>query len=181
MFGMKVNAQITLKILEAHDTEALFNLVNRSRNSLREWLPWVDATEQPSDTRAFIKRGLLQFADGNGFQCGIWYEGTLVGVIGLHEINHMHRKTSLGYYLDKQFEGHGIMTQAVEALIKYCFEELDLNRIEISAAVNNEKSRAIPERLGFTREGMLRDNELLNGIYSSSYIYSLLKSEYDQK
>ncbi len=92
MFGMKVNEQITLKILEAHDTEALFNLVNRSRNSLREWLPWVDATEQPSDTRAFIKRGLLQFADGNGFQCGIWYEGTLVGVIGLHEINHMHRK-----------------------------------------------------------------------------------------
>ena len=49
-------------------------------------------------------------------------------------------KTSLGYYLDKEFEGHGIMTQAVEALIKYCFEELDLNRIEISAAVNNEKA-----------------------------------------
>ncbi len=41
MFGMKVNEQITLKILEAHDTEALFNLVNRSRDSLREWLPWV--------------------------------------------------------------------------------------------------------------------------------------------
>ncbi len=77
MFGMKVNEQIRLKILEAHDTEALFNLVNRSRNSLQEWLPWVDATEQPSDTRAFIKSGLLQFADGNGFQCGIWYEGTL--------------------------------------------------------------------------------------------------------
>ncbi|HCU9712781.1 TPA: GNAT family N-acetyltransferase [Staphylococcus aureus] len=180
MFGMKVNEQIRLKILEAHDTEALFNLVNRSRNSLREWLAWVDATEQPSDTRAFIKSGLLQFADGNGFQCGIWYEGTLVGVIGLHEINHMHRKTSLGYYLDKQFEGHGIMTQAVEALIKYCFDEIELNRIEISAAVNNEKSQAIPERLGFTREGMLRDNELLNGIYSSSYIYSLLKSEYNE-
>lgn len=47
MFGMKVNEQITLKILDAYDTEALFNLVNRSRNSLREWLPWVDATEQP--------------------------------------------------------------------------------------------------------------------------------------
>lgn len=180
MFGMKVNEQIILKILEAHDTEALFNLVNRSRNSLREWLPWVDATEQPSDTRAFIKRGLLQFSDGNGFQCGIWYEGTLVGVIGLHEINHMHRKTSLGYYLDKQFEGHGIMTQAVEALIKYCFEELDLNRIEISAAVNNEKAELFLKGWDLL-EGMLRDNELLNGIYSSSYIYSLLKSEYDQK
>ncbi len=90
--------------------------------------------------RVHLLKRTLQFADGNGFQCGIWYEGTLVGVIGLHEINHMHRKTSLGYYLDKQFEGHGIMTQAVEALIKYCFEELDLNRIEISAAVNNEKA-----------------------------------------
>ncbi|NMU46402.1 hypothetical protein HGQ70_12615 [Staphylococcus aureus] len=44
MFGMKVNEQITLKILEVHDTEALFNLVNRSRNSLREWLPFVICT-----------------------------------------------------------------------------------------------------------------------------------------
>ena len=51
------------------------------------------------------------------------------------------RKTSLGYYLDKQFEGRGIMTQAVEALIKYCFDEIDLNRIEISAAANNEKAK----------------------------------------
>ncbi|MDN8667705.1 GNAT family protein, partial [Staphylococcus aureus] len=70
---------------------------------------------------------------------------------------------------------------AVVSLIKYCFEELDFNLIEISAAVNNEKRRSIPDRLGFTREGMLRDNEFLNVIYSSSYIYSLLKSEYDQK
>ncbi|WP_141707708.1 GNAT family N-acetyltransferase, partial [Staphylococcus aureus] len=88
---------------------------------------------------------------------------------------------SLGYYLDKQFEGRGIMTQAVEALIKYCFDEIDLNRIESSAAANKEKSHAIPERLGFTRESLLRDNELLTGIYSSSYIYSLLQSEYNSK
>ncbi len=145
MFGMKVNEQIILKILEAHSTRSAFQFSQSlEKDATREWLPWVDATEQPSDTRAFIKRGLLQFADGDGFQCGIWYEGTLVGVIGLHEINHMHRKTSLGRLLfNKQFEGHGIMTRAVEALIKYCFEELDLNRIEISAAVNNKKSRAI--------------------------------------
>ncbi|MDN8859437.1 RimJ/RimL family protein N-acetyltransferase, partial [Staphylococcus aureus] len=58
MFGMKVNEQITLKILDSYDTEALFNLVNRSRNTLRKCLTWVYATEQPSDTRAFIKRGL---------------------------------------------------------------------------------------------------------------------------
>ena len=122
----------------------------------------------------------MQFADGNGFQCGIWYVGTLVGVIGLHEINHMHRKTSLGYYLDKQFEGRGIMTQAVEALIKYCFDEIDLNRIEISAAANNEKAKLFLKDWDLL-EGMLRDNELLNGIYSSSYIYSLLKSEYNSK
>ena len=107
--------------------------------------------------------------------------GTLVGVIGLHEINHMHRKTSLGYYLDKQFEGRGIMTQAVEALIKYCFDEIDLNRIEISAAANNEKAKLFLKDWDLLERGMLRDNELLNGIYSSSYIYSLLKSEYNSK
>lgn len=64
-------------------------------------------------------------------------------------------------------------------MIKYCFEEFDLNWIEISVVVNNEKSWVIFERLGFIREGMLCDNELLNGIYLLSYIYSLLKLEYD--
>ena len=72
-----------------------------------------------------LKRGLCNLLMVMDFSVVFGMRGMLVGVIGLHEINHMHRKTSIGHYLDKQFEGHGIMTQAVEALIKYCFDEID--------------------------------------------------------
>jgi ribosomal-protein-serine acetyltransferase len=70
------------------------------------------------------------------------------------------------------------MTKCTQYLINYCFEELNLNRVEIRTAVNNVKSQNIPKKLGFQQEGMIRQAEKLNGQYSDSYVFSLLKSEF---
>lgn len=67
MFGYQVNEHIQLKILEEHEAEQLFTLVETSRNYLEEFLPFVPLTKQVSDSQAFIKAGLQQFAQGNGF------------------------------------------------------------------------------------------------------------------
>ena len=72
------------------------------------------------------------------------------------------------------------MTECTQFLIDYCFTELKLNRIEISTATRNTKSQNIPKKLGFTQEGILRQNEKLNGSYSDSYVFSLLRSEYNR-
>lgn len=178
MFELEVNDHIRLKGLELADVNALFNLVDNSRETLGQWLPWVPLTTEPSDTENFIRSAIEQYNQDNGMHCGIWYDGQLAGVIGLHYIDRMNQRTSIGYYLAKQFERGGIMTTATQALIDYCFTELGLNRVEIRAAVNNDKSQAIPKRLGFTEEGVLRQDERLNGQFSSSYVFSLLKSEY---
>ena len=71
------------------------------------------------------------------------------------------------------------MTQCTKALIDYAFHELKLNRVEIRASVENKKSQAIPERLGFTREGRLRSDEKVQGQFTDSFVYSLLKSEWE--
>lgn len=70
------------------------------------------------------------------------------------------------------------MTQCTKAIIDYAFNKLDLNRVEIRASVENIKSQAIPERLGFTKEGRLRSEERVQGRFTDSYVYSLLKSEW---
>ena len=66
------------------------------------------------------------------------------------------------------------MTACTKVLIRYVFEEFDINRVEIQMSTRNPKSKAIPERLGFT-QGVLRSNERLRGEFSDSYVYSLLR------
>ncbi|MDN6572610.1 MAG: RimJ/RimL family protein N-acetyltransferase, partial [Staphylococcus equorum] len=93
MFKTKINDNLSLKILEERDTQALFNIVDNSRDYLNEWLPFVKFTKTSEDTKQFIKSGLNQFIENDGFHCGIWYNEQLIGVIGLHYINWLNEIT----------------------------------------------------------------------------------------
>lgn len=177
-FQYVIDEKIELRLLEERDAENLFQLTDSSRNHLREWLPWVDFSTEVQHSLEFIEMGLNQFHKNDGFQAGIWYEGNLAGVIGLHQINWANKSTSIGYWLGDSFQGKGIMTKSCKAVIQYCFEELGLHRIEIRVATENYKSQAIPEKLGFTKEGRLRSVEFLYDKYVDHYVYGLLKSEF---
>lgn len=178
MFQTPIDDKLSIKILEERDVEALYKLIDHSRDYLGEYLPWVKFMKAPEDELPFIKEGLQQFANNDGFQCGIWFEGQLAGVLGLHYIKHLNKSTSLGYYLGEEFQGSGIMTKSVAFLLDYLFNDLALNRVEIRAAVTNHKSQAIPKRLGFTEEGILRQDEQLDSGPSDSVVFSLLRDEY---
>ena len=177
MFGYEVNEHVKLKILEEREADQLFKLVDSNRNYLAEFLPFVEHTKRVEDSKHFIHSALQQFIDGNGFHCGIWSNKELIGVIGLHYLDLVNKTTSIGYYLAEDFQKKGIMTKCTKALIRYVYEEYDINRIEIRMSTKNKKSRAIPIRLGFTQEGILRSNERLQGEFSDSYVFSLLREE----
>ena len=179
MFGYQINDHLKLKILEEREAEPLFKLVDNNRNYLAEFLPFVDYTKKVEDSKTFIQSALQQFARGDGFHCGIWYDQKLVGVIGLHYLDLVNKRTSIGYYLAEDAQKKGIMTLCTKALIQYVYEEYDIHRIEIRMSTKNKKSRAIPISLGFTQEGILRSEERLQGEFSDSYVYSLLREEYD--
>ncbi|CAM3067280.1 GNAT family protein [Filibacter tadaridae] len=143
-------------------------------------MPWVGFTKKVSDSIEFIEGTLKQFDDNNGFQAGIWYRGELAGVIGLHGINWANKSTSIGYWLGEGFRGKGLMTTACKAIIDYCFNELGLKRIEIRTATENHKSQAIPERLGFQKEGCTRSSEFLYDRYVDHYVFGLIKEDYNR-
>ncbi|AQQ52549.1 GNAT family N-acetyltransferase [Planococcus lenghuensis] len=178
MFTFSIDTQTELRLLETRHAPELFKLTDQSRQHIREWLPWVDMINSPADSGKFIDLALEQFRQNNGFQAGIWYRGELAGIIGLHQISWTNKSTTFGYWLGEQFQGQGLMTAACRAIIAYCFEELHLNRVEIRAAAENKKSQAIPERLGFTKEGRLRQAEWLHDRFADHYVYSLLKDEF---
>ena len=122
--------------------------------------------------------GKKQFASNNGFQAGIWYKQNLAGMIGCHGMNFANKSTSIGYWLGEGYQGKGIMTKTTKALVEYLLTELNLNRIEIRCAENNYKSRAIPERLGFTNEGTLRETEWLYDHYVDHVVYGMLARQW---
>lgn len=97
MFNLKVNENITLKLLEKKDAEELFALVNDSRSYLREWLPWVDSMKQETDYEPIIEMWLKQFSSQDGFQAGVVYKGKIVGMVGFHGIDWANSKASVGY------------------------------------------------------------------------------------
>ncbi|WP_349409769.1 GNAT family protein [Pseudalkalibacillus sp. SCS-8] len=178
MFIFPIDQDLSLKLLEKKDIPELFALVDQSRNHLRKWLPWVDGMEKEEDYEPIIEMWLKQFAANDGFQVGILYQNQLAGMIGFHQIDHANRKTSIGYWLADHYQGKGIMTKATEALVDYAFHTLHLNRVEIQCGTENKKSAAIPKRLGFKKEGIIRDAEYLYDHYHDCALYSMLRKEY---
>ncbi|PWV94495.1 ribosomal-protein-serine acetyltransferase [Paenibacillus cellulosilyticus] len=178
MFKYQIDESLHLSLLETRDAEALYRLIDRNRAYIGEWLKFPSMTLHADDSRAFIERTRLRFAKDDGYWLGIWDNNQLVGSIGYLYINQDDRKTEIGYWLGQEFEGRGIITRSIRALINYAFSELHLNKIEIGAASSNTRSRAIAERLGFQCEGELRDYEFINGRYLNRVIYGLKSSEW---
>lgn len=178
MFEYKINNDISLKPLRFKDATDFYNLINRNRDYLKEWLTWVDKVKEVNDSREFIKFTLKQAQDDMGFQAAIWYKGSLAGVIGFYNYNHENREASIGYWIGEEFRGKGIMSRTTKAIVNYGFTEMNLNRIEIRCAEYNLASQSIPKKLGFTQEGFLREIQLLRGEFINQYVYGLLAKEW---
>jgi len=178
MFRRTIQEGVFLRLLEERHAPEIFAAVDRDRAYLREWLPWVDPTTDSAVTLKFIKTTLEQFARNEGLVAGIWCGDEFGGTIGTHKIDWLNRSVEIGYWIASKFQGRGIVTAACRALIGHAFEAWELNRVAIHCAPQNEKSCAIPKRLGFRLEGVLREAQLLNGRYVDSNVYAILAREW---
>ena len=174
----QISETVFLRTLVVADAPSLFSLVDNNRNHLREWLPWLDGNACVEDSVRFIESTLVQLANEMGFQCGIFYNETLIGMCGYHPIDRTNNSVTVGYWIAKNMSGGGIVTSCTRFLIDYAFDKLSLNKVSIPAAEYNFKSRAIPERLGLVNEGIERDAECLYGQYVNHVRYSILRSEW---
>ena len=137
--------------------------------------------ESVEDTARHIQSRLDELVDNGGYpkSFAIIYNGKIAGTIGFNDIYKANKIGVVGYWLGEEFQGKGIMSKALKTLIDYGFKDLKLNRIEARVAVGNIKSRAIPERLGFTEEGKVRQAEWLYDHYVDHVIYGLLADEWN--
>jgi ribosomal-protein-serine acetyltransferase len=178
MFELRVNENVALRLRDESHAKETFWLIKKNDAHLRPWMKWIDKVESLKDSISNVELNIEEWELKTDLHLGIFRDGVMVGMISLHGINYLDHKAYIGYWLDEDNVGRGIMTASVRRLIEYGYNELGLNRIEIRAGADNLRSRAIPERLGFKLEGRLRASEFVNGKYVDLVIYGLLKDEY---
>lgn len=178
LLHFRIDDQTELRALILEDAAPLFALVERNRAYLRAWLPWLDMTRTLEDEEAFIRGLQAHYPENGAITCGIWYKGEIAGTIGYHSMDWLNQKVEIGYWLGESFQGHGLITKSCHALVNYAFKNLHLNKVEIRCALDNTRSRAVPERLGFRQEGISRHAEWLYDHFVDLVLYGMLANEW---
>jgi ribosomal-protein-serine acetyltransferase len=166
-----------LRVLEESDAQEFYELIDANRARLARWMAWAEPQTR-EQTLEFIRATRRQLADNDGVQTAIVDPERIVGMVGFHAVDWQNGCTSIGYWLAQGEEGSGTMTQAVTTLVDHALREWRLNRVEIRADVENVRSRALAERLGFRHEGTLRQAIRLADGYHDDALYAMLACDW---
>ncbi|WP_399096122.1 GNAT family N-acetyltransferase [Streptomyces sp. BBFR2] len=170
-------SRLRLRPFTNADADPLFAL-HSSSSVMRYWdsPPW---SERARATR-FIDRCREAADEGAGVRVAIdrARDGAFVGWCGLTERNPDYRSASLGYCLDETMWGHGYATESAHALLRWAFGTLDLNRVQAETDTRNLASARVLEKTGFVREGTLREECVVNGEVSDTWVFGLLRREW---
>lgn len=178
MFSLRADDEVTLELAELHHAEEVYELVDRNREHLDPWMPWTGATRSSADTLAFLTFVRGEYAARRQLHCNLRFNGTMVGAMGLPVMDLANRTAEIGYWIDAGHAGRGIVTRATSALTTAAFAEWGFLRVAILADVENVRSRAVPERLGFAFEGVLRAHKRIHDRNVDHAVYSMLAEDW---
>ena len=175
MTEIRVDSEITLRSPGLPDAELLFELIDSNREHLGRWLPALVSVESIEQERAWLQGRI----DDPGVEKPllILVNERIVGVIGSH-VQELNDAAEIGYWLAEGQQGRGITTRSCAAMVDELLSVQGMNRVVIRVAVDNTRSRAVPERLGFVHEGVERQAVKLPGGYVDMAVYSVLASEW---
>jgi ribosomal-protein-serine acetyltransferase len=157
---------------------ALASLVASNIEHLRTYLPNVAELATTTAAQAHLQAAAERARKGEVYEWHLFTDAVLCGAIRVKDIDRDDQKAKIGYFIGSQFQGKGIVTSSVRAVLAHCFGSLGLNRMELRCAAGNQPSMRVAERLGFVHEGLLRQDEFLNGVFVDQHVYSLLREDW---
>lgn len=171
--------RLLLRPFRQADTDAIFAL-HSSPRVLRYW----DAPtwKKRAQAERFIAVCRQMERQGTGARLAIEYaaNGLFIGWCSLSKWNPDYRSAKMGYCLGDTAWGQGFATEAAGALLRWAFDTLDLNRVQAETDTRNTASSRVLEKLRFVREGMLREDCIVDGEVSDSWVYGLLRRDWKQ-
>lgn len=150
--------RLLIRAAQQGDGKTVRTAVLESQNELKQWLPWAVDIPDEAGYEALMQEWQQVFKAGKELPMLMFEKanGALVGAIGMHAIDWDVPKFEIGYWVRTALTGNGYMTEAVEAVTTFAFAQLGAERVEIRCDAENQRSAAIPRRLGFVHEGTLR-------------------------
>lgn len=179
MVSIIVDDNILLRTYEVGDAQELFTAIDNSRKHLHTWLDWVDKTTRPEHSLQFIGHSMEQLDMQEALALGIFYDGKIIGGVGMHQWDQATKRAQIGYWISKDFEGKGIIYRSLVKFVDFLFNKIALNKIEVNFFPANVRSAKVAERLGFKIEGVIRQSQLRNGKPEDIVVAGLLRSEYN--
>jgi ribosomal-protein-serine acetyltransferase len=167
---------VELRAPRRGDVAELHDAVRESLPELLPWMAWAHAGYTELDAAEWTRRAARAFADGVEFQF-VAREVTsrrLIGTVGLNAIDRLNRWANLGYWIRTSCVGEGLATRSARLAAGFGFAELALGRVEILAAVGNQRSQSVAERLGAMREGVLRRRLRVGDDVQDAVVFSLV-------
>lgn len=204
MFNLTIDKEISLRTLHPDDAGEFFMLVEQNRTRLR---PWIDPGTLPGTARAarifaiecffnslnnpmdaiLLHDHYFQELDhyfpplNPPMEMGIWVKGGLAGMVSMSRLQDSFSAAEFGYWISAQQEGKGMITRSVSALMDYAIQELKIKRFVIGCAVNNSRSRAVPERLGYRLHATQPNGEIVGEFVYDRAIYGIRSTAWCQR
>ena len=177
--------RLLLRILRAGDGEAIYQAVMDSLPRLSPWLRWVNDNPTLERNELYVREAYVDYLNREALEYGIFLKDdqTVIGRIGVHKaISWDPIIREFGYWIRTGYEGKGYMSEAVQALLRMLFEEMNTHKVIIRAEKTNELSKNVAVRNGFTYEGTARHMapNPLTGEMADWCGYSLLRSEWEE-
>jgi len=179
MVTFRIDDEITLREFREGDAAAVFTTVSANYEHLHSFMDWITPDYSIGSAKEFIVKSIKGREERTNLSLGIFRGSRFIGSIGFTYFDWAAMKTEMGYWIAAADEGKGIVYKAAALLIDFAIRELRINRIEIRCSAENQRSSAIPVRLGFKKEGHLRRSEFRNGRLHDFEIYGLLASEWE--
>ena len=170
-------ARLRLRPFNDSDVNALFAM-HSNATVLRYWdsPPWSE--RQRAERFIAACRQIAEAGTGTRLAVDRASDGTFIGWCSLTRWNPDYRSASMGYCFDDAVWGHGYATEAARVLLQWAFDTLEMNRVQAETDTRNVASARVLEKLGFVREGMLREDCVVNGEVSDSWVYGLIRREW---
>lgn len=169
--------RLLLRRLRMEDADDIFAYASDAH--VTPYLIW-ETHRSMDDTRDFLERTLQSYRDGGLPVWGIEHmaDRKIIGTCGFAELALGHGRGEVGYVIGRQYWRQGLMTEALHAMLNYCFGTLQLNRIEARCDVENTGSWRVMEKAGMKLEGVLRQNIILHGRPRDARMYAILREEW---
>jgi ribosomal-protein-serine acetyltransferase len=173
--------RLELRPFRRRDLDPVLEAIAASLPELEKWLPWAHRGYGRAEAMRFLRDSGAAWAEGRAFDFAIRARGEAdrhIGNISVWPTSQRERAGEIGYWVRSDAAGAGIATEAAALVTDVAFNELGMHRVTLRIAVGNRASERVAEKLGYVKEGLLREEVLVRGSWLDHTLWAMLEGDF---